>query len=71
MSGFVSDFDITFNQFLIDDGQPMLIIHTGPVGNTGQIEQAWLRLDMVYPMYGSCFDSSLFHRYVCRRIDEE
>lgn len=36
MSGFASDFDITFNQFLIDDGQPMLIIHTGPVGNTAR-----------------------------------
>jgi hypothetical protein len=31
ISGFHDIFGITFNQFLIDDEQPMLI-HTGPIG---------------------------------------
>jgi len=31
ISGFVEDYGITFNQFLIDDERPTLI-HTGPVG---------------------------------------
>ncbi|HXG07684.1 MAG TPA: hypothetical protein VNI77_10215 [Nitrososphaera sp.] len=38
ISGFVKEFGITFNQFLIDDEQPTLI-HTGPVGMYEQIEQ--------------------------------
>jgi hypothetical protein len=31
IAGFVDTFGITFNQFLIDDEQPILI-HTGPIG---------------------------------------
>ena len=31
ISGFSSEFGITFNQFLINDEKPMLI-HTGPIG---------------------------------------
>jgi hypothetical protein len=31
ISGFVKEFGITFNQFLIDDERPTLI-HTGPIG---------------------------------------
>lgn len=38
ISGFVEDYGITFNQFLIDDEKPMLI-HTGPVGMYQQVEQ--------------------------------
>ena len=38
ISGFVPDYGITFNQFLIDDEKPTLI-HTGPVGMYEQIEQ--------------------------------
>jgi flavorubredoxin len=38
ITGFVDTFGITFNQFLIDDEQPMLI-HTGPVGMYKKIEE--------------------------------
>jgi flavorubredoxin len=38
ISGFVKEFGITFNQFLIDDGQPTLI-HTGPIGMYKQVEE--------------------------------
>src|SRR5919205_2764263 len=38
ISGFVDTFGITFNQFLIDDEQPMLI-HTGPIGMYKKIEE--------------------------------
>src|SRR3989337_2494721 len=38
ISGFDEIFGITFNQFLIDDEQPMLI-HTGPVGMYKKIEE--------------------------------
>ncbi|MBA3750735.1 MAG: hypothetical protein H0X03_07600 [Nitrosopumilus sp.] len=38
ISGFDNTFGITFNQFLIDDEQPMLI-HTGPVGMYRKIEE--------------------------------
>ncbi|HKX82216.1 MAG TPA: FprA family A-type flavoprotein [Nitrososphaera sp.] len=37
ISGFVEEYGITFNQFLIDDEKPTLI-HTGPVGMYGQVE---------------------------------
>lgn len=37
ISGMVDMYGITFNQFLIDDEQPMLI-HTGPVGMYKKIE---------------------------------
>ena len=38
ISGFVDEYGITYNQFLIDDVQPMLI-HTGPFGMYPKIEQ--------------------------------
>src|SRR5215475_5983366 len=38
ISGMVDMYGITFNQFLIDDEQPMLI-HTGPVGMYKKIEE--------------------------------
>ena len=38
ISGYNSIFGITFNQFLIDDEQPMLI-HTGPIGMYKKIEE--------------------------------
>jgi flavorubredoxin len=38
ISGMVDIYGITFNQFLIDDEQPMLI-HTGPVGMYKKIEE--------------------------------
>jgi flavorubredoxin len=38
VSGFVDTYGITFNQFLIDDEQPMLI-HTGPIGMYKKIEE--------------------------------
>ena len=38
ISGFVKEFGITFNQFLVNDERPTLI-HTGPIGMYGQIEQ--------------------------------
>lgn len=38
ISGFVSEYGITFNQFLIDDDQPTLI-HTGPVGMYKKVEE--------------------------------
>ena len=38
ITGFVDTFGITFNQFLIDDEQPMLI-HTGPIGMYKKIEE--------------------------------
>lgn len=37
VSGFVGEYGITFNQFLIDDETPMLI-HTGPIGMYEAIE---------------------------------
>jgi flavorubredoxin len=38
ISGFVEEYGITFNQFLIDDDNPTLI-HTGPIGMYDKIEQ--------------------------------
>jgi flavorubredoxin len=38
ISGFVKEFGITFNQFLIDDEKPTLI-HTGPIGMYEQVEE--------------------------------
>ena len=38
LSGFNEIFGITFNQFLIDDEQPMLV-HTGPIGMYKKIEE--------------------------------
>jgi flavorubredoxin len=38
ISGFVEEYGITFNQFLINDDNPTLI-HTGPIGMYEQIEQ--------------------------------
>jgi len=38
IAGFVKEYGITFNQFLIDDDQPTLI-HTGPVGMYEKIQQ--------------------------------
>jgi flavorubredoxin len=38
ISGFDGILGITFNQFLIDDKQPMLI-HTGPIGMYKKIEE--------------------------------
>jgi flavorubredoxin len=38
IGGFVDTFGITFNQFLINDEQPILI-HTGPVGMYNKIEE--------------------------------
>jgi flavorubredoxin len=38
ISGFVNEFGITFNQFLVNDDQPTLI-HTGPIGMYEQIEE--------------------------------
>ena len=38
ISGFVKEYGITFNQFLIDDENPMLI-HTGPVGMYEAVEE--------------------------------
>ena len=38
ISGFNEIFGITFNQFLIDDEQPMLV-HTGPIGMYKKIEE--------------------------------
>jgi flavorubredoxin len=38
ISGFVKEFGITFNQFLIDDEKPTLI-HTGPIGMYERVEE--------------------------------
>jgi len=38
ISGFVKEYGITFNQFLVDDDKPMLI-HTGPIGMYEKVEQ--------------------------------
>jgi flavorubredoxin len=38
IAGFVDTYGITFNQFLIDDEQPILI-HTGPIGMYKKIEE--------------------------------
>jgi flavorubredoxin len=38
ISGFVKEYGITFNQFLINDEQPTLI-HTGPIGMYKQVEE--------------------------------
>ena len=38
IAGFVKDYGITFNQFLINDEQPTLI-HTGPIGMYDKIEE--------------------------------
>ena len=38
ISGFVKDYGISFNQFLINDDKPTLI-HTGPVGMYPKIEE--------------------------------
>jgi flavorubredoxin len=38
IAGYVKEYGITFNQFLIDDDQPTLI-HTGPVGMYEKIQQ--------------------------------
>ena len=38
IAGFVGDYGITFNQFLINDTQPTLI-HTGPIGMYKKIEE--------------------------------
>lgn len=46
IAGFDSTFGITFNQFLIDDRQPMLI-HTGRVGMYKKIEE---RVKEVIPL---------------------
>jgi len=46
IAGFVKDYGITFNQFLIDDEQPTLI-HTGPIGMYGKIEE---KLKEVIPL---------------------
>lgn len=46
ISGFVEEYGITFNQFLIDDEQPTLI-HTGPVGMYDKIEE---KLKQVVPL---------------------
>ena len=37
-SGFVKNYGITFNQFLIEDENPTLI-HTGPIGMYPKIEE--------------------------------
>ena len=41
IAGLVPEYQITFNQFLIDDESPMLI-HTGPIGMYERIEPDWL-----------------------------
>lgn len=46
ISGFVDDYGITFNQFLINDERPTLI-HTGPIGMYDQIEE---KLKEVIPL---------------------
>ncbi len=46
IAGFVKDYGITFNQFLINDEQPTLI-HTGPIGMYDKIEQ---KLKEVIPL---------------------
>ncbi len=46
ISGFVKEFGITFNQFLVNDEQPTLI-HTGPIGMYEQVEQ---RVKEVIPL---------------------
>ena len=38
IAGMVNTYGITFNQFLIDDEQPILI-HTGPIGMYKKIEE--------------------------------
>ncbi len=38
ISGFVKEYGISFNQFLIDDEQPTLI-HTGPIGMYNKVEE--------------------------------
>ncbi len=38
ISGFVKEYGISFNQFLIDDEQPTLI-HTGPIGMYKKVEE--------------------------------
>jgi flavorubredoxin len=38
IAGFNNTFGITYNQFLVDDRQPMLI-HTGPIGMYKKIEE--------------------------------
>jgi flavorubredoxin len=46
IAGFVKDYGITFNQFLINDEQPTLI-HTGPIGMYDKIEE---KLKEVIPL---------------------
>ncbi len=46
ISGFVDEYGITFNQFLIVDEQPTLI-HTGPIGMYNEIEE---KLKEVIPL---------------------
>jgi flavorubredoxin len=46
IAGFVKDYGITFNQFLINDAQPTLI-HTGPNGMYDKIEE---KLKEVIPL---------------------
>ena len=46
ISGFVEEYGISFNQFLIDDDQPVLI-HTGPIGMYEKIEE---KLKQVIPL---------------------
>ena len=38
IAGFVKEFGITFNQFLVEDDNPTLI-HTGPIGMYPKIEE--------------------------------
>lgn len=46
IAGFVKDYGITFNEFLINDEQPTLI-HTGPIGMYDKIEE---KLKEVIPL---------------------
>src|SRR5918911_2830025 len=46
IAGYVEDYGITFNQFLINDEQPTLI-HTGPIGMYDKIEE---KLKEVIPL---------------------
>ena len=46
ISGFVKEFGITFNQFLINDEKPTLI-HTGPIGMYKEVEE---RVKEVIPL---------------------
>ena len=75
IAGFVGEYGITFNQFLINDIKPILI-HTGPLGMYSKIEEklkevisieklrlANLKPEMIYPMHGSCIGKSMFSAY--------